>query len=378
MPRLVRLLVCVSAAAAALTANAQVPDLMNAFQAGTKAMAMGGASAVTDTNTLSPINNPATLAFIDNQEYGIAFRNLPSSTNTITGGSFANRSLSGSSSRGRTTLTQFGFATPIRGGSIGISYSVGGFIDDTTTGDNLVIGNQIARNIVETTRAQTNYLAVAIGRMGPKYNVGYGLVLASQSARATESYTLTDGGGVVQGSVSTSLSGDQLGVGAVIGIQAVPRDQKLTWGASLRTPIRLSGSGSGNQMVSMVPGQISVGAAQRRAAKTGSDDFWIFAAQADYLFGGSGSDVIARKNTLGYGFGAEYNLLKDDVRIPLRVGYRYVPASGSLFRDRSELTAGLGYRPLSQDYGVDLSIAKPTAGGPIDFALSVSYKPRKG
>lgn len=340
-------------------------------------MALGGATRVTDTNTYSALNNPATLALIDRTEYGVSLRNLPESSSVATGAVTAPM-FSTDPSRGRTTLSHFGFATPIQGGAFGLSYTVGGSVDDHASAAVLTSGANFATNYTRDVRAQTNYLAASLGRLGPQFSVGYGLVVASQSARYATSYTTKDGTGATLGTTNIDLSGDQLGYGLVLGVQSLPSTQKATWGASVRTPIRLSGSSRGNQVVSTVPGQFSLGAAMRRPVRASSDDFWIFSAQTDLLFGGSGTDLIDRKTTLGYGIGAEYNLLRDEARVPLRVGYRYVPSSGSLFKDRSELTFGLGYRPVSNDYAVDFGFAKPVAGGPLDVGVSVSYRPGKG
>jgi hypothetical protein len=174
------------------------------------------------------------------------------------------------------------------------------------------------------------------------------------------------------------MLGDQLGVGLVVGVQSVPTDQKTTWAASLRTPIRLGGSAAANSLVSTVPGLASVGVATRRQIKKASDDFLILSGQADFQFGAGGGDVIARKDALSFGLGAEYNLVRSGVRVPVRLGYRHAPSSGALFKDRSALTFGLGYQPLVKGYSVDLSLVRPTAGGPTDAALSVSYRPHRG
>lgn len=341
-------------------------------------MGLGGATTATDTNTYSALNNPATLALIDRTEYGIAIRNLPESSSFATG-AFANPNFDTDHTRGRTTLSHFGYATPINGGAFGVSYTVGGYVNDHAVANTLAANPNLVTGYTRDVSAQTNYLAASLGRLGPQFSVGYGVVVASQSARYATSFTTKDSTGTTTlGTTNTDFSGDQLGVGLVLGVQALPVNQKTTWGASLRTPIHLSGSSRGNQVVSTVPGLFSIGAAQRRGVRSNTDDFWIFAAQADLSFGGSGTDLIDRKTVLGYGVGAEYNLMKEGIRVPLRLGYRYVPASGSLFKDRSELTFGLGYRPASNDYSVDFGFAKPVSGGPVDVAVSVAYRPTKG
>ncbi|MGE0001848.1 MAG: hypothetical protein AB7T05_07245, partial [Fimbriimonadaceae bacterium] len=45
-------------------AYAQIPDLLNALDAGGRSMGAGGATGVTDANTLSTYHNPAGLAFV--------------------------------------------------------------------------------------------------------------------------------------------------------------------------------------------------------------------------------------------------------------------------------------------------------------------------
>ena len=57
-------------------ATAQVPDLLNALDAGGRAMGLGGANNATNVDTLSAFYNPAALAYLDT---GAAGSRLPQS-----------------------------------------------------------------------------------------------------------------------------------------------------------------------------------------------------------------------------------------------------------------------------------------------------------
>lgn len=359
-------------------ANAQVPDLLNAFDAGGRSMAMGGGSSVTDSDTRSALNNPAALAFIREPEYAADVRNLPESNVTVTG-SFINRTNSTDAGLGRNELTHFGYVMPAKHGTFGFSYTLNGYMKNNAAGDNLTNGSLTVRGLTELTEARTDLFTFSYGQPGQRTNFGFGLVVADQYIKGTQNYTLFDSGGTNVGTVSNSASGNSYGVGAVVGVQSVPTStENYTWGASIRTPIALSGNSDTKDYLSRLPGKISLGAAGRQDF-SGRQDFVAWALGTDYYFGGDTSGIIERRNTWGFGGGLEYNLFKYDAQIPLRIGYAFVPNGGTGFSDRNALTFGIGYKPNRQPYSIDLSVAKVAGSGsaPYDIALGVTYKPGK-
>ncbi|MBX3110484.1 MAG: hypothetical protein KF857_00620 [Fimbriimonadaceae bacterium] len=361
-----------------VAAHAQVPDLLNAFDAGGRAMALGGGSAVTDSDTRSALNNPATLAYVREPMFRFDVRNLPDSTVNVTG-SFVNRTNTTDPGLGKNAITHLGYVTPYKDGTFGVSFTRTGYIKNRTTGDNLTNGSLTVRNLVEVTEATTDMFTFSYGRPSGRYNIGYGLVLANQYVNGSQRYSLFDSGNNNVGTVDSSASGNSYGVGAVFGIQSRPQaDENYTWGASVRTPISLTGNSDTKDYLGRLPGKLSFGAAGRHDLP-GRQDFFAWALGTDYYFGGDTSGIIERRNNWGFGGGVEYNLFKFNARIPLRIGYAYIPNGGTGFSDRNAFTLGIGYRPDSSPFSVDLSVAKVTGtgSGPYDLALGVTYKPGK-
>src|SRR3954467_8754289 len=77
--------VILGAATLATPTLAQVPDLLNALDAGGRAMGMGGALYPTSSDTFSSYYNPAGLGYVSKGTVGVAFRNMPKSRTTASG-----------------------------------------------------------------------------------------------------------------------------------------------------------------------------------------------------------------------------------------------------------------------------------------------------
>jgi len=359
--------------AVAATSSAQIPDLVNALDAGGRAMGIGGGTYVTDGNTFSSAYNPAGLAYLTSPAMGVSFRNLPTSS-TVVSGNFQDPEFSSDVSLGKMALTHVGYAFPALGGTVGIAYTVGGFIRDTTVGDNLPNGPLTVRNYQETTRLQTDFFTFSYGRKMGTMNWGAGIVVANQFVGGSESYLLFNGGAQV-GSNNSSASGNGMGVGLIFGLQGTESSTPNTsWGISVRTPIDLTNNSETSSYYDRIPGRVSFGFVNRANAGGGSD-FLIFGAQADIYFGGQNDKIIPRKNHVAFGGGVEYNMHRFNARIPVRLGFSAVPSGGDGFGSRNTLTFGLGYRPNNSPFTVDLNVAKPTGKGPFDLALSLSYRP---
>jgi hypothetical protein len=357
---------------------AQVPDLLNAFDAGGRALGTGGAGSVTDSDTFSILNNPAALAFVHGSTFGVSFRNLPDSR-TIASGNFTDRTLRTDPGSGRISVSHVGYAAPFRNGTIGISYTIGGFVQDTLIGNNLTNGALTVRNLTETTKSKTDFFTIGYGRSSGSTNVGVALVFANQYLSASQRYVLFDGSNNQVGTVDSSATGNNFGVGLVVGLQSIPSSQdNLMWGFSVRTPISLGGEADTKAYYDRIPGKASLGVAGRRSAGRGdSQDFLTWAAQADYFFGGNSNGVLEREDTFSFGAGLEYNFHRFNARIPVRLGFMSRPGQGRGFGDRDALTFGLGYRPNASDYSIDLNFARPSSGGALDIALGVTYKPSR-
>ena len=356
-------------------AYAQVPDLLTALDTGGRAMGVGGATRVTDATTHSVLDNPAGLAYITEPTTSITFRNLPKSS-TIAGGDFNDRVTSTSERSGRTALAHAGYATPYKGGTLGVSYSIGGHIDNVTNGNGLANGGLTVQNLNEESRAQTDFFTVSYGRkMGSSMNVGIGLVLANQYVKFDQSYLLFNGNTLV-GTTDSSASSNGYGVGLVAGVQGfLDAEGSTQYGISVRTPINLTSNSETESVYDVIPGKLSVGAAGRVKGVGSGSEFMIWAAEVDYYFGGKSNARFSRDNTFTYGFGFEYNFSRYNARIPVRLGYQGIPSGGDGFSSRDALTFGLGYRPNGKPYSFDLNFARATDTGKFDIGLGFIYKP---
>lgn len=361
--------------AVAATSSAQIPDLMNALDSGGRAMGIGGATYVTDSNTLSAAYNPAGLAYITSPTVGISFRNLPTSTTTISG-EFQDPEFSSDVSLGKFALTHVGYAFPALGGTVGVSYNVSGYLRDETTGSGLPNGGLTVGNYVETTRAQTDMFTLSYGKRMGTTNWGVGLILANQYVASSESYTLFNGNTPV-GTNNSDVSGNSTGFGLIFGLQgAASSTPNTTWGVSVRTPIDLNNNNETSGVFDRIPGRVSLGFAHRSNPMNGTD-FLVYGAQADYYFGGQSNKVIPRKNHINFGAGVEYNLHRFGGRIPVRFGFAAISSGGDGFDSRNAFTFGFGYRPNNSPLTLDLNFAKPTGKGPFDMALSLTYRTLK-
>ncbi|ARU40863.1 hypothetical protein CCB80_06775 [Armatimonadetes bacterium Uphvl-Ar1] len=356
-------------------ASAQVPDLLNALDTGGRAMGLGGATRVTDATTQSALDNPAGLAYITAPTASITFRNLPKSS-TIASGEFNDRTTDFSERSGRTALAHAGYAFPFRGGTLAVSYTVAGHLDNVTTGNQLSNGALTVNGLVEESRAQTDFFTVAYGRpAGAGMNIGIGVIIANQYTKFTQNYTLFNGNNPV-GNTAISGSSNGLGLGFVAGVQGtLDAEGSSQYGISIRTPINLNNNAETSSVYDVIPGKASLGFAGQLQGVGKGRDYMIWATQFDYYFGGEGGARFSRDNTFAYGLGIEYNLHRFDARIPIRLGFQGVPAGGDGFSSRNALTFGLGYNPSGKPYYFDLNFARSLDTGKFDIGLGFTYKP---
>lgn len=369
-----KILVLIGFAVLPLAVQAQIPDLLNAFDAGGRAMGIGGSTLVTDSNTLSSLENPAGLAYITEPTFQMTARNMPRSLTTVTD-SFTDRTTTVDQKLGKYGLTHIGYATPFRGGTLGASYTISGYVDNFTGGNDLDFNALTVQNLFETNRLQTDMFTLSYGRRNGTMNYGFGLVIANQYVHSAQSYDIFDGNTQV-GTVDTDESGTAMGVGLVGGVQGqVSGNSNMVWGASVRTPIKLNGDDTVEDYYGTVPGKIAVGIAGRLDRFSQGRDFLIYGLQGNFYFGGDESAVYSRENVFGFGVGLEYSMFRFGGRMPIRLGYASVPSGGDGFSSRDSLTFGIGYRPDGQAFSIDLNFAKPTGGSALDIALGFTYRP---
>lgn len=374
-----RNLVSIGALGLSAMAFCQIPDLVNALDAGTRNMGSGGVT-VTDATTQSALSNPAGLGFVRENTFGVAYRNLPRSQVQIAR-DLDNPDFAVSRRMGDRSATHFGIAIPLRrgdgatSGAFGISYTTLGYLNNLTTGNNLATGDLVARNYREEIELRTDAFTLSYGRpMSGRMNWGAGIVVANTSVTRDLSFNLFDAANNDRGSVNQSVDGTGNGIGGVVGITINDEEAgRYTYGLSLRTPIRLSGNEVGS-VYRTVPGAVSAGGSFLVPGLGGGQDYAVAGLQANYFFGGSASSAISRTDTFTLGAGLEYNLFRFGGRIPLRVGLNVIPSGGDFFSDRNAFTFGVGYYPQGQTFGFDVGFAAPTGGGPNDIAFGLVFR----
>ncbi len=111
----------------------------------------------------------------------------------------------------------------------------------------------------------------------------------------------------------------------------------------------------------------------RRDGFRGSKDYMILGLEVQHFFDAGDSQFIDRDPQTVLGLGTEYNYAFGTGRIPIRLGFNFVPAGGTAFGRRNTFTFGLGYRPNNSTWGIDLNWARPQGGG-SDFSVGLSYQ----
>lgn len=359
-------------------ASAQTPDLLTGLDAGGASMGAGSALGSTNANTLSSFLNPAGLGYISRATLGITYRNLPRSRTNLTG-SYERPNRDGRGDHGDNAITHFGYAVPLKrfGGTLALSYTVGGYIDDiavTEPGVGLPSdsGAFTVGNFTERRRARANYYTLAYGKTNATQTLSYGVGLTYLQQQVDYSQT---GESIPAGTFSPfSLSSQGSGVGVIAGVQYVPpRSPNMSLAASIMTPIDLNGNEETEAFYDRVPGRMLLGGAVRREGFRGGRDFLVMGGQVEYYYGGRGNLAFDRTDQTGMGVGLEYGYSLGDSTLPLRVGYRALSSGGLDYGPRNAFTYGIGYRPRDGRYGIDFSWSAPKEGG-YDFGVSATYR----
>lgn len=346
-------------------------------------MGMGSSLTATDAETLATYNNPAALGYIAHRAVGLTYENLPRSYSKV--GDLDGDRTATNAKTGPTTITNFGFAFPVstksNRGTIGISYNVGGYLDDSGSAGQVPYGSSttlVAANYLDHIESRTDYYAVGYGKTNAAQTMsaGISLLYAQESLQYEQKYTVFD----TSNSTTVSnqdfvTSGTASGVGLVGGIEYIPSNlQNLTIGASLKSPIKLSGGNGVSSIYDTIPGRVLLGAGLRLPGfKSRSQDYAVVGAQFEDFFGGSGSGLLSLQNEAVGDFGIEYGYSFGDLIVPLRVGYRTMSSEGPQFADRNELTFGFGLKDKDGRYGLDFTWASPRDEA-IDFSVTASYR----
>jgi hypothetical protein len=356
------------------SALAQIPDLLNTIDAGSRSMGAGSAFTATSADTMSILNNPAGIGFLSNRTFSLAMRNM-SRSNTQIFGSLASPTYLSSGTGGQNQVSHIGYAMPLKGGgTFGFSYQVGGLVDDFRQGTNITIGTFTNATYQEQIRAKSDFYTLAIGKANKEGNqsIGYGIAIANLTLGDRQN-------GFVPGNPNTQLiSSDNTastwGAGLVVGFQTVPSNRpNTTFGGSFRTPIKLSSNTFSSALYDTIPGQFTLGMANRKDNFRGKDDYLVTGFQGSYYFGGKGSGIFDRSSQLVFGVGAEYNMVRDDFTLPIRIGFSRIAGGGSQFADVNSLTYGFGYHPTRQPWSIDVNYGNPRGGGK-DFAILLNYR----
>lgn len=356
-------------------AGAQIPDLLNTLEPGSPSLGAGGAFDPTASNTFSTFYNPAGLAYIRRRQVTAAYRNLPTSR-TILSGDFNDPGYDTDPQRGKDAFTHLGYAQPLKGGGIGVSFTTGGLVDDERVGNGLAVGNFNLNNYQEKIRAKTDFYTVGYGRTngGGNFAFGGGIVLANVSIENRASGTLVDAQNQQQPFTSTDNESTGTGIGAIVGIQySPPSAPQTSWGLSVRTPISLSGNQETAGLYDRIPGVVRLGFAARSDLARG--DSVSYGAQLSTFFGGGGDQILDRSNLTTFGVGAEYALRRGGATFPVRIGFMAVPSGGEGFDRRDAITLGVGYRPGDERFSLDVAYVLPRdSGRRNDLALTATYR----
>lgn len=363
-----RLSFVILGAATMAPAFGQVPDLLNTFDAGGRAMGTGGALYPTSSDTLSSYYNPAGLGYVNHSTLGVVIRNLPNSE-SVASGEFNDEKLDTKARPGKADLTHFGAVFPWRRGAFGLSYTVGGYIDDLRSGD-ITVGGLTVTNYLEQVRARTDFFTLAYGQPSGDgaLSWGIGAQFVQQSVHDQIRGDI-DGGGTLE----ANPNGTTFGIAGIVGFQYTPRGQNMTLGASYRSQVDLSHNDQTSPLLDKIPARLLGGIAYRQDGMRGGKDFVVYGLNVAHYFKVNNGTLFKRTAQTTVGAGFEYNYLFNGARVPFRFGYNFIPSGGVGYGDRNSLTFGIGYRPLNNAYTLDLNFAAAQQGG-FDFALGATWR----
>jgi hypothetical protein len=265
-------------------------------------------------------------------------------------------------------------------GTVALGLTLGGYLHDRRTSNNLPSGALTVRDYDELLKSRTDFVTLSFGKTNTaqNFNWGVGLVYARNGILNTRRGNLYDSGNNIVGNVDSDVDETGTGFGLVAGIQYVPKGQPNTMvGLSVRNEINLSGNPGTSDLYDRIPARISLGFATRREGMRGGRDFLVFGGEAQHSFSGGPSPFGGTRDAqTTIGLGVEYSYNAEWGHVPVRVGYNWIPSAGSHFGDRNSLVYGIGFRPNGSNIAFDVNWGDPEVGG-RDFSVSVSYKVKK-
>ncbi len=357
-----------------ISALAQVPDLVTAFDAGGRALGAGSSLYQTSADSLSAVMNPAGLGYLDRGSFMMTGRNL-STTDTSVTGSLDDLRLDSKSEKGDLSIGHIGVAMPLRsgiggGGAWSLAWTVAGWMHDTQSGVNLA--NGIA-TYDDFTRLKTDFVSLGYGRASANggFSWGFNVIYALQNVKNEQEITFTDPN-IPPQIADSDDSGS--GVGATFGVMFIPPGKSnVTFGFSARSPIRINKDDDALSLYNKIPGRIAGGIAVAEDGMRGGKDSIVYGAYVEYFYGGDSSPRVDRTSQAAAGIGLEYMYQWGDAVLPIRIGYRSVQKGGDGFDSRSGFTYGFGYRPNNSNWSFELNFGNPQGGGK-DLGLGFIYR----
>jgi hypothetical protein len=337
-------------------------------------MGAGGAFYPTSSDTLSNYYNPAGLGYMSKGQLGVTYRNLPKSK-TKASNEFDDLTLDTNGQRGGMAFTHFGVAFPFdegKRGTLGLSYTIGGYIDDSRTNDGVLVGGVPVNEYREKLRAKSEYFSIGYGKSSAAQDFSWGVGLQFVRQHIADDVILVDSGNNVLLDANNSDTGS--GIGFLVGLQFVPKgNSNMSIGLSYRSEINLTGNEDTKSIYDKIPARLMGGIALRQDGLRGGRDFIVYGAQVQHFFEGESSSVFDRSAQTAFGLGLEYNYQFSGYRIPIRFGFNIVPAGGDGFDSRNGFTFGFGFRPLDNRYGIDVNFATQSSGG-YDMGINLNYR----
>ncbi len=356
---------------------AQIPDLMSFFEMGGRGAGMGGALYSNATDVSASYWNPAGLRWVRQASGEFNFRNRPTTDTRLTG-TFINPDREGRVGYGSEAFTFAGIAYPMKNGTLGFSFAVGGYAREFARNDgNLSSGDPgdptFVDRQIELLRVVTEFYTLAWGTERGSLGLGIGLVAARQSVSERVLIRTIPGGTGDPIETSTDFSDSAVGFGGIVGIQYAPPEANYSVGISYRTEIDLDTEGAMSLYTDKVPARIQGGVVWRVDGLRGGEDYLIGGIDAAFFPKTNESRVLSRDDQFTGGVGLEYNIAQPFGYIPVRFGYRGVEKAASGFSDRNVFTFGVGYRPHKEAYAIDLSFATGSGQRRPDVMLSMSF-----
>ncbi|MCL6623208.1 MAG: hypothetical protein K6T17_01155 [Fimbriimonadales bacterium] len=356
---------------------AQIPDLLSFFEMGGRGAGMGGALYSNATDVSASFWNPAGLRWVRQASGEFNFRNRPTTDTRLTG-TFVDPDRDGRVGYGSEAFTFAGIAYPMKNGTLGFSFAVGGYAREFARNDgNLSSGDPndptFVDRQIELLRVVTEFYTLAWGTERGSLGLGIGLVAARQSISDRMLVRTIPGGTGDPVETSTDFSDSAVGFGGIVGIQYAPPGANYSFGVSYRTEINLDTEGGMSLYTDKVPARIQAGVVWRVDGLRGGEDFLIGGIDAAFFPKVNENRVLSRDDQFTGGIGLEYNIAQPFGYLPLRFGYRGVEKAADGFSDRNVFTFGVGYRPHREAYAMDLSFAVGSGQRRPDVMLSVSF-----